>query len=157
MFLTRCIFPSISSQLEGALPGTLWNVGVGAAPAGGGKRSPRTREALGFRPGPLRGTATVSWLGGDRRAARNRRAQASAAKSPEERTKAKRSPRRNAERRCRVPLFPGSPGSKPRPLPRCAFRRSASLFSVRGRFSETPTHAKEFAGGDDACPAEGAV
>jgi antitoxin CptB len=39
-----------------------------------------------------------------------------AAKSPEARTKAKRSPRRNVERRCRVPLFPGDPGSKPRLL-----------------------------------------
>ena len=36
MFSIECIFPSISSQLEGALPGTLWNVGVGAAPAGVG-------------------------------------------------------------------------------------------------------------------------
>ena len=35
----------------------------------------------------------------------------------------KKSPRRDAERRCRVPLFPGNPGNKPRPLPRCAFRR----------------------------------
>src|SRR4051812_17672196 len=49
-----------------------------------------------------------------------------AAKSPEERTEAKKSPRRNVERRCRVPLFPGDPGSKPRLLPRCAFRRPVS-------------------------------
>jgi hypothetical protein len=38
----------------------------------------------------------------------------------------KKSPRRNAERRCRVPLFPGNPGNKPRPLPRCAARRSVT-------------------------------
>ncbi|MEA2897797.1 MAG: hypothetical protein QOJ84_3412, partial [Bradyrhizobium sp.] len=39
---------------------------------------------------------------------------------------------------------------------RRAFRRSTSLLSLRGRLSETPTHANEFAGGDDACPGEGA-
>src|SRR3954447_11094755 len=38
----------------------------------------------------------------------------------------KKSPRRDAERRCRVPLFLGNPGNKPRPLPRCAFRRPVS-------------------------------
>jgi hypothetical protein len=38
----------------------------------------------------------------------------------------KKSPRRNAERRCRVPLSLGNPGDKPRLLPRCAFRRSVS-------------------------------
>jgi hypothetical protein len=36
MFLVWCIFLAISSQPEGALPRTLWNVGVGAAPAGVG-------------------------------------------------------------------------------------------------------------------------
>ena len=56
MFLFWCIFPSISSQPEGALPGTLWNVGVGAAPAGGGGRLlSRTREVTGFPPGPIGG------------------------------------------------------------------------------------------------------
>src|SRR3954470_7443050 len=63
-----------------------------------------------------------------------------------------KTPRWSTERRCRVPLFPGDPGNKPRLLPRCAFRRSASLFSVRGRFTEPTIHAKAFAGGDDACP-----
>jgi hypothetical protein len=29
--------------------------------------------------------------------------------------RSKKSPRRDAERRCRVPLFPGNPGNKPRP------------------------------------------
>ena len=48
----------------------------------------------------------------------------------------KKSPRRDAERRCRVPLILGNPGIKPRPLPSCAFRRSASLVSYGGRFSE---------------------
>src|SRR3954471_19757373 len=51
------------------------------------------REALGFRPALKEGSATVSWLDGDRRAARNRRAQGplrGSAKSPEERTRALR-------------------------------------------------------------------
>jgi hypothetical protein len=50
----------------------------------------RCREALGFRPALERGSATVSWLDGDRRAAQKRRAQGplrGSAKSPEERTR----------------------------------------------------------------------
>jgi hypothetical protein len=83
----------------------------------------------------------------------------------------KKSPRRDAERRCRVPLFLGNPGNKPRPLPRCAFRRpvspqsrgekkikaqlarrrenvSAWLFEIRiGKFSQdAATHAASYAG-----------
>src|ERR1700712_3283939 len=48
------------------------------------------REALGFRPALKEGSATGSWLDGDRRAARKRRAQGplrGPAKSPEERTR----------------------------------------------------------------------
>jgi hypothetical protein len=63
-----------------------------------------------------------------------------AAKSPEERTEAKKSPRRNVERRCRVPLFPGDPGNKPRLLPKVrlsAFR--LPLFSSREVFSNPTT------------------
>src|SRR3954471_24449757 len=89
----------------------------------------RTREALGFRPALNKGSAIVSWLDGDRRAARNRRAQGPfrrSAKSPEERTRVFKTPRRDAERRCRVPLFLGNPGNMPRLLPRRAFRRSVS-------------------------------
>jgi hypothetical protein len=66
------------------------------------------------------------------------RGQASGAKSPCSRTSTGvcqvpgrtdqgfKTPRRDAERRCRVPLFSVSPGNMPRPLPRCAFRRSVS-------------------------------
>src|SRR5438270_10643212 len=50
----------------------------------------------------------------------------------------KKSPRRDAERRCRVPLILGNPGIKPRPLPRCAFRRSASLPFAGGRNLNLP-------------------
>src|SRR6185436_20017151 len=45
---------------------------------------------LGFRPALRKGSANVSWLDGDRRAARNRRAQGPfrrSARSPEERTR----------------------------------------------------------------------
>src|SRR6267142_2037774 len=85
---------------------------------------------------PVTGSATVSWLD---------EGQASGAKTPCSRTSSGvcqvpgrtdqgfKTPRRDAERRCRVPLFLGNPGNKPRPLPRCAFRRSASLSSVRER------------------------
>src|SRR3979490_2742351 len=107
MFRFGCIFPTISSQLEGALPGTLWNVGVGAAP-GGGEQT--WLHALG-RPWvsvrPVIGSATVSWLDGDRRAARNRRAQGplrGSAKSPEERTRVLRR-REGASEGVPRPLF----------------------------------------------------
>jgi hypothetical protein len=152
-----CIFLPISSQPEGALPGTLWNVGVGAAPAGGEQTWLR---ALGRPWVSVRahyGALPLMWLDGDRRAVRNRRVQASAGQVPGRTDRGFKTLRRNVERRCRVPLFSGDPGNKPRLLPRCAFRRSASLFSFRGRFTEPTIHAKGFAGGDDACLAEGAL
>src|SRR3954464_12213648 len=61
-----------------------------------------------------------------------------------------KTPRWSAERRCRVPLFPGDPGDTPRLLPSCAFRRFHLPLSCRGRFIEPTNHAKGFAGGDDA-------
>ena len=48
-----------------------------------------------------------------------------------------KTPRRDVERRCRVPLFPGDPGNKPRLLPRCAFRRSASPHCSTGELQQT--------------------
>src|SRR3982075_1672118 len=66
MSRSRCIFPIISSQPEGALPGTLWNVGVGAAPAGGGQTWP---HALGRPWVSVRahyGALPLMWLDGDR-------------------------------------------------------------------------------------------
>jgi hypothetical protein len=86
------------------------------------------REALGFRP--ARNWVCHCELAG--------RGQASGAKTPCSRTSTGvcqvpgrtdqgfKTPRRDAERRCRVPLFLGDPGNKPRPLPRCAFRRPVS-------------------------------
>src|SRR3954452_14235117 len=66
-----------SESLAGA--GNPKPVGCGARGCG---LHPRTREALGFRPGPLRGPAT-SVAGRGQAAARNRRS----ATSPEERTR----------------------------------------------------------------------
>src|SRR3954465_705385 len=85
--------------------------------AGDGGKSVVIGGPLALLPCPLRGgrgsknAAAGRWL---------------ASCAFEERAEAKRPPRRNVERRCRVPFFPGDPGNKPRPLPRCAFRRSVS-------------------------------
>jgi hypothetical protein len=84
---------------------------------------PRTREALGEPTGPTTGLC-LEWLDGA--GARGRKPSGSWRKPllvPEARPQGQKSPRRDVERRCRVPLFPGDPGNKPRPLPRCAFRR----------------------------------
>src|ERR1700709_497209 len=88
----------------------------------------RNREAMGFRP--ARNWVCHCELAG--------RGQASGEKTPCSRTstgvcqvpgrtdQGLKTPRREAERRRRVPLFLGNPGNKPRPLPRCAFRRPVS-------------------------------
>ena len=101
----------------------------------------RNREALGFRP-------ALNWVCHCELAGRG---QASGAKSPCSRASTGacqvpgrtdqgfKTPRRDAERRCRVPLFLGNPGNKPRPLPRCAFRRSVS--PQKGRSTKSPTRA----------------
>jgi hypothetical protein len=88
----------------------------------------QTRGALGNRPCPLRGAAFSGWTGqvkGGRKPAwmASFKARACAGRTV---PGTKKSPRRDAERRCRVPLFPGDPGDKPRLLPRCAFRRPVS-------------------------------
>ena len=78
----------------------------------------------------------MSWLDGDRRAARNRRAQGPfrrSAKSPEERTRAFKTPRWSAERRCRVPLSFGDPGDKPRLVDYAPFGAPPPL--ILGRIS----------------------
>src|SRR5712671_4249257 len=101
----------------------------------------RNREALGFRPALNEGSATVSWLDGDRRAARKRRAQGPfrrSAKSPEERTRVLRR-RGGTLRGVAVCLCFPKAGSKPRPVTRCAFRRSVS--PQKGRSTKSPTRA----------------
>ena len=102
----------------------------------------RTREALGFRPALKKGSATVIWLDGDRRAARKRRAQGpyGVCQVPGRTDQGFKTPRWSVERRCRVPLFAGDPANKPRPLPRCAFRRSVSP-QCRGERTKSPTRA----------------
>ena len=102
----------------------------------------RIREALGFRPALKKGSATVSWLDGDRRAAQKRRAQGplrGSAKSPEERTRVLRR-RGGTSRGVAVCLcFPaireisrgryqGAPFGVPSPL-------------IKGRKTKSPTRA----------------
>src|SRR6195256_4920151 len=97
---------------------------------------------------PLTGSATVSWLDGDRRAARKRRAQGlfrGSAKSPEERTRVLRR-RGGTLRGVAVCLCFPKAGSKPRPLPRCAFRRSVSPQKRERTKSSTRAAARERSG-----------
>src|SRR3954451_2008774 len=105
------------------------------------------REALGFRPALRKGSATVSWLDGDRRAARKRRAQGSlrrSAKSPEERTRVLRR-RGGASRGDAVCLyFPairetsrgryqGAPFGAPSPLKKGRSTKSSTRAAARER------------------------
>src|ERR1043166_9324392 len=68
-----------------------------------------------------------------------------------------KTPRWSAERRCRVPLFPGDPGDTPRLVDYAPFGASASLSLKESEGPEPPTHVKQFAGGDDGCPEGGAM
>ena len=112
----------------------------------GGMRRLRTCLAstdsggFGFPSGPTTGLC-LEWLDGA--GARGREPSGSWRKPllvPEARPQGQKSPRRNVERRCRAPLFPGDPGNKPRPLPRCAFRRPVSPH-CRGERTKSPTRA----------------
>jgi hypothetical protein len=76
MFYFWCIVLGISSHPEGALPGTLRNAGVGAAPAGGGRRCLTHSGGHWVPARPITRTATEAGWTRDRRAVRNRRAQA---------------------------------------------------------------------------------
>src|SRR5438309_10345682 len=64
--------------------------------------------------------------------------------------RSKKSPRWSAERRCRVPLFPGDPGNTPRPVTLAPFGASTSLSCLESEDPETPTHVNSFAGRDEA-------
>ena len=148
--LQTCLILLVSCPMRGASRGVTevgqsesWPEGQpeGRCGARGRASQARTREALGIRPArkglPLK-------LAG--------RGQASGAKSPCSRASTGvcqvpgrtdqgfKTPRRDAERRCRVPLFLGNPGNKPRPLPRCAFRRPVSPQS-RGERTKSSTRA----------------
>src|SRR3954454_5498891 len=87
-----------------------------------------TREALGFRPGPLRGSATSVAGRGQACGAKSPRV----ATSPEERTRVLRR-RGGTLKGVAVCLCLRQSEDKPRLLPRCAFRRSASPH-LEGRF-----------------------
>src|SRR3954462_13665324 len=123
MFSLWCIFPFISSQPEGALPGTLWNVGVGAAPEGGSKRSSPFAGVLGYPSGPTVGVCHRSWLDGDRqrREIAVRQVPGSADQGYYAATE-----RREAWPCASVSRRSGKQAAAVT-LPRCAFRRSASL------------------------------
>ena len=89
MFRFRCIFPFISSQPEGALPGTLWNVGVGAAPAGGEQTWPHALGRPWVSVRPDKGLPLKLAGRGQASGAKSPCSGRKAAKSPEERTEAK--------------------------------------------------------------------
>src|SRR5882757_10028665 len=72
----------------------------------------RTRETLGIRPA-RNWVCHRSWLDGDRQ-----RREIAVSQVPGSADQGFKTPRRDAERRCRVPLFPGNPGNKPRLLPK---------------------------------------
>src|SRR3954451_18415860 len=156
---TRVYTPRHPIPQEGALPGTLRSAGSDAAPAGGEGTSlaalggpwvtvrahygalpsmaGRGQAKGGRKPGWMRAVRLVSWPG--RTAPRS-----------------KKSPRWSAERRCRVPLFPGDPGNTPRPVTLAPFGASTSLSLEESEGPETPTHVNSFAGRDEAWPKEGA-
>src|SRR3954471_22305804 len=83
--------------------------------------APTGSGGLGFPSGLTTGPCHCVWLDGDRQ-----RREIAVRQVPGRTDRGLKTPRRDAERRCRVPLFPGNPGSKPRLLPRCAFRRPVS-------------------------------
>ena len=89
----------------------------------------------GFPSGPLR-VCHCELAGRGQAAARNRRA----AKSPEERTRVFKTPRRSVERRCRGRYFPAIRETSRGLYPRCVFRRSVSPH-LRGERTKSPTRA----------------
>src|SRR5947199_10821983 len=63
-----------------------------------------------------------------------------------------KTPRRSAERRCRVPLFPGDPGNTPRLVDYAPFGASLPRFLSGGGTLNLPLTQMQFAGSDDARP-----
>src|SRR5436305_8497261 len=117
----------------------------------GANVAPRTREASGFRLGPLWGSATVCWLDGDRRAARNRQEPRPRKNGPRLKDRRGGAPRGVAVCLCFPAIREIRRGLLKVRL--SAFR--LPLFFARARPPEPPTHVKQFAGGDDAWPEEG--
>ena len=111
----------------------------------------RTREASGFRPGPLRGSAASAAGRGQACGAKSPRV----ATSPEARTRVLRR-RGGAPRGVAVCLcFPAI-----REISRGLLTTRLSALPPPSPCKESegpepPTHVKRFAGGDDACPNKG--
>ena len=98
-----------------------------AAPADAGRRTLRTREVLGSRPGPLRGSAFDGWTRNGRRRAKacpGRSFQASAV--PGSTARSQKSPRWRAERRCAIGSFVADGGADRDTHHPCANRRAAT-------------------------------
>jgi hypothetical protein len=145
MFDHRCIFPSSHLNRRERYLGRFGTWGWERCLRAGANVALRSREYLGIRPAPHSGLPP-KLAGRGQAAARNRR----------EPSPRKRGPgllrRDGTSRGVAVCLcFPAIRETSRGRYPRCAFRRSASLFSLRGRFTEPTIHAKGFAGGDDAC------
>jgi hypothetical protein len=125
---------------------------VGAAPGTGSRRCSTYSGGLGFPSGP-KGSATVRWLDGDRRAARNRRAQAARPPSPRKNGPRLKDRRDGTSRGVAVCLcFPAIRESSRGCYQGAPFGVPPPSLTSRARSPETPTHAKAFAGSDDACP-----
>src|ERR1051325_2728049 len=144
--------PSYLISTGGSVTWDALERGGGSGACGRGANvAPRTREASGFRPGPLRGSATDVAGRGQACGAKSPRV----ATSPEERTGVLRrrggAPRGVAVCCCLPAIRKISRGllttrlsALPPPSPR------------ESEDPETPNHVKRFAGGDDACLRGGA-
>src|SRR4051794_23238641 len=133
---TTTKFLPIPSRLEGRCRDAC-SAGRDAAPAGGELTWLAVYGRLWVSVRPRKGPATeAGWTGTGGRGEIAARIHV-----PGSADQGFKTPRWSAERRCRVPLFPGDPGSKPRPLPSCAFRRFTSLSFMESEGPEPPTHA----------------
>src|SRR3954466_5823966 len=113
--------------------------------------APTDSGGLGLPSGPTTEALPLAWLDGDRHAAQI----AEGCHVPGRTDRGFKTPRRSAERRCRVPLSSGDPGDKPRPVTARLSALPLPPILSEGH-PEPPTHAKRFAGSDDARP-EGAM
>src|SRR3954447_26942509 len=107
---------------------------MGAAPEGGELTWLAVRGRPWVSVRPRKGSATeAGWTGEG-----GRREIAARIHVPGSADQGLKTPRRSAERRCRVPLFPGDPGNTPRPLPIAPFGASASLRFTGGSTLNPP-------------------
>jgi hypothetical protein len=123
---------------------------MGAAPAGGELTWLRALGRLWVSVRAHYGALPLARLDGDRR----RREIAARIHVPGRTDQGFKTPRRSAERRCRVPLFPGDPGDTPRLVTMRLSALPPPSVLPEGH-PEPPLHAKTFAGSDNACPNKG--